>query len=81
MYTVYVLKDKNNKLYKGMTNNLTRRFKEHKYGKTKTTSKMENIKIVYTEEYTNFNKARKREIYLKTASGRRFLKTKLNMRP
>ena len=64
-----------------MTNNIIRRFKEHKYGKTKTTSKMKDIKIAYTEEYENSNEARERELYFKTAAGRKFLKTRLNMRP
>jgi putative endonuclease len=77
MYTVYVLQDDSGKLYKGMTNNLRRRIMEHKSGKTKTTSRMNNINIAYIEEYDTFKKARKRELYLKTAAGRRFLKTKL----
>ncbi|MFC1613644.1 GIY-YIG nuclease family protein [Patescibacteria group bacterium] len=77
MYTVYVLQDKFEKFYKGMTNNIKRRFPEHKKGKTKTTKKMEELKIVYTEEYETFEEARKRELYFKTSAGRRFLKKKL----
>jgi len=73
MYTVYVLQDEDGKLYKGMTNNLKRRMVEHKNGKTITTSRMNNFDVVYTEEYDTFEKARKRELYLKTAAGRRFL--------
>ncbi len=30
--------------------------------------------MVYTEEYGNFEEARKRELYLKSSAGRRFLK-------
>ena len=78
MYTVYILQDKRGKLYKGLTNNLKRRIQEHKRGKTKTTSKMVDLKLVYKEEYKNFEEARKRELYFKTAAGRRFIKTKLN---
>jgi putative endonuclease len=74
MFTVYVLKDKNNNFYKGMTNNLTRRLAEHKRGKTQTTRKMEEFTVVYTEEYNTMVEARKRELYLKSAAGRRFLK-------
>lgn len=77
MFTVYVLRDENNKLYKGLTNDLNRRFKEHRSGHTITTSRMSKLKIVYTEEYDNFKEARKRELYLKSAAGRRFLKNKL----
>jgi putative endonuclease len=77
MYTVYVLEDKNKMLYKGLTNNLQRRFREHKGGHTITTSKMEDLDIIYTEEYNDFGEARKRELYFKSAAGRRFLKKKL----
>ena len=77
MYTVYILKDRLGKFYKGMTNNLSRRLKEHNLGKTITTSKMMDLNLVYREEYDNFEDARKRELYLKSAAGRRFLKNKL----
>ena len=55
-----------------MTNNLERRLKEHKRGKTKTTKKMQGIKLIYTEKYITFLEARNREKYLKTATGRKF---------
>ena len=74
MYTVYVLKSIDGKLYKGMTNDLSRRLTEHKSGKTKTTAKMKNFILIYREEYLNFRDARKRELYFKSAAGRRYLK-------
>jgi len=74
MFITYVLKDKNGKFYKGVTNNFVRRFAEHNSGHTKTTSRMSNLKLVYKEEYDTFEEARKRELYLKSAAGRRFLK-------
>lgn len=77
MYTVYVLKDRNDKLYKGCTNNIERRLKEHKRKHTITTSKMKDLEIVYKECYDDFATARKRELYFKSAAGRRFLKTKI----
>jgi putative endonuclease len=81
MYTVYILKDNSGKLYKGVTNNLARRIYEHKIGHTKTTSKMIGLEVVHKEIYDNFETARKREKYLKTGAGRRFVKFKLNIRP
>ncbi len=77
MYYTYVLQDKNGKFYKGFTNNLKRRLYEHKSGHTKTTKNMLDIKIVYIEEHATIKDARTREVYLKSAAGRRFLKTKL----
>jgi len=75
MFTVYVLKDEEGKFYKGVTNNLRRRLYEHRVGHTKTTSRMRNVKLAYKEEYLSFKEARRRELYLKTAAGRRFIKT------
>ena len=75
-YHVYVLEDENGKKYKGMTNDLERRLAEHRRGKTTTTRKMQNIKLIYSERYVKFEEARKRELYLKSAAGRRFLKNK-----
>ncbi len=77
MFTVYVLRDTEGKLYKGMTNNLTRRLAEHSSGHTITTRRMNNPRLVYQEEYDTFVEARKRELYFKSSAGRRFLKTKL----
>jgi len=74
MFIVYVLQDDKGKFYKGFTNNLARRFSEHLRGDTLTTSKMKNLKIVYTEQYSTMKEARLREVYLKTSAGRRFLK-------
>lgn len=77
MYTVYVLKDKNGKLYKGMTNNLARRLSEHRSGHTITTARMTDLQVIYEEKFESKSEARKREIYFKTAAGRRFLKDKV----
>ena len=79
MYTTYVLKDKNGKLYKGVTNDLRRRLTEHRNGHTLTTSKMLDVEVAYSESFSDFESARKREVYFKTCAGRRFLKKKLNM--
>lgn len=74
MYTVYVLKDKDDKIYKGVTADILRRLKQHRKGQTRTTSMMHDLRLVYKEEFEDFAEARKREVYFKTAAGRRFLK-------
>ena len=76
-YTAYVLKDKDGKYYKGVTNNLQRRLAEHRSGQTKTTARMEGLAVAYIEKFDTFKEARKREVYFKSAAGRRFLKKKL----
>lgn len=74
MYTVYVLKNFDGRLYKGMTNDLERRLSEHRAGHTQTTKHFKDFKVVYTESCSTFVEARKRELYLKSAAGRKFLK-------
>ena len=74
MFVAYVLKDNKGRVYKGMTNDFMRRLAEHRSGHTKTTSKMNNLELVYKEEYVTFEEARKRELYFKSAAGRKFLK-------
>jgi putative endonuclease len=77
MYTVYVLQDNKGKFYKGYTNNLLRRLKEHRLGHTRTTSRMKALEVVYSEQCDTKEEAKKREKYFKTAAGRRFIKTRL----
>lgn len=79
MYTVYVLQDSLGKFYKGMTNDLKRRIAEHRGGRTKTTRFMKMLNVVYSEELPDRVLARRREKYLKSAAGRKFLKKILNM--
>ena len=76
-YIVYILKSSDGKLYKGVTKDLPRRFLEHKAGKTITTRRMKNLEVIYTEEYDDWQIACRREKYLKSAAGRKFLKKRL----
>ncbi|MBI5464884.1 MAG: GIY-YIG nuclease family protein [Ignavibacteriales bacterium] len=73
--TVYVLKSQQGGgHYVGMTNDLTRRLREHNRGMTRSTRSRRPFEVVYVEEYEDREAARRREKYLKTAAGRRFLK-------
>ena len=76
-FTTYVLKDVDGKLYKGMTSDLQQRLRDHRSGHTRTTSRMKDFVVAYTENFDTFEQARKRELYFKSAAGRRFLKDKL----
>jgi len=64
-YYVYLLKDANNKLYIGYSNNLERRISEHKNRKVYTTKRMHNVELIYYECYIDENLARIREKKLK----------------
>ena len=71
-YWVYVLRNELGKAYTGMTNNIERRLKEHNSGHTRSTKNHE-WSIVFQEELQDRTSARKREKYLKSAAGRRYL--------
>ena len=77
MFYVYVLKSINyNKFYTGFTSDLVKRLAEHNSGKTKSNKTYAPFDIVYSEEIDSREEARKREKYLKTGAGRRFLQGK-----
>ena len=79
MYIVYAIKSEvDNRIYVGFTDNLTRRLREHDSGKTKSTKGFRPWKLFYTERVSERMEARKREKYLKSGSGKEFLKQILN---
>ena len=74
-YFLYVLKSTTSlKSYTGITNNLERRLTEHNSGKHIYTKRYCPWIMIYYEKYGSLKEARKREKYLKSASGRKFLK-------
>lgn len=65
-YYVYILTNKSNTLYIGVTNNLKRRYREHKYKTHDGFTSAYNInKLIYFEEYGSINDAITREKQLK----------------
>ncbi len=77
-YFVYALQQNNKQLYIGLTENLKRRWKEHKNGKVKATRKRRPLKLIFYEAYRSKKDAEKRERYLKTTKGKRTLKLQLH---
>ncbi len=76
MITVYALYDKNlGEIYVGMTNNLERRLSEHRRGQSFYTKKFKEFELIFSQEFENYTKGRKREKYLKHGSGKEFLRT------
>lgn len=75
MVYLYILKSKNYpKTYVGITECIGRRLAEHNSGKSTFTNRYKPWVIIYTEEHSSMNEARKREKYFKSATGRRKLK-------
>ena len=74
MTYVYLLKLSNGDIYKGMTDNLERRLDEHKIGKVDSTKNYRPFMLIGYEAYSKKTDAQRREIYLKSSEGIRFLK-------
>ena len=79
-YFAYILHSAGyNRFYKGQCEDLTERLKQHNNGHTQSTKPFIPWELVYFEEFENREDAVKRERYFKTAAGRRFIKTKINI--
>lgn len=78
MYYTYVLKSKKDgKFYTGSTNNLRKRLIQHNKGLSLYTKGRGPFEIIYYEACLLEEKARSRELYLKTGMGKRYLKNRL----
>jgi putative endonuclease len=78
MFYTYVLKnEKSDRLYTGSTNDLRKRFKEHRSGRSVYTAKRGPYKLIYYEACSNKGDARTREKYLKTGMGKRYIQNRL----
>ncbi|MEQ8520226.1 MAG: GIY-YIG nuclease family protein [Cytophagales bacterium] len=71
---VYVLESETHKRrYVGITEDLTKRVKEHNSGKSKSTAPYRPWKLIYQEAFPDYKKARIREKWLKSGVGRDYL--------
>lgn len=78
LFYIYVLEsNKDQERYIGYTQNLKRRLEEHKKGLSFSTKFRLPIKLIYFEGCLNQKDAKRRENYLKTTQGRRFLGLRL----
>jgi putative endonuclease len=78
MYYSYVLQsEKDNGFYIGFTKDLKLRFEQHTKGQVESTKNRRPLKLIYYEACLNQNDATKREKYLKTYHGKRFIHNRL----
>jgi putative endonuclease len=59
--------------YTGITNNLRRRLSQHNNGLNKSTQPYRPFELILSEKYKTYKEARKREVFLKSGVGRKFL--------
>lgn len=77
-FYTYVLKcEKTGTFYTGTTNNLERRSEQHNRGEVYSTKNKLPVKLVYFEACLNKDDAYRRERYLKTGMGKRYIKNRI----
>ena len=75
---VYVLRSQRDMdLYVGFTTDLRNRFAAHNSGRVDSTSQRRPLELIYYEACRSQADATRRERYLKTVWGKRFLKSRL----
>lgn len=76
-YTYVLRSKKEGTFYTGATNSLKKRLLEHNAGRVNSTKYKVPLKLIYFEACLNQNDAYRREKYLKTGMGKRYLKNRL----
>lgn len=80
MYWIYVLRSlRDNNLYIGSTSDIDKRISYHNAGKVRSTKSRKPFELLYKEQFSTVTEARKRENFLKSGQGRKFLKEKFKM--
>lgn len=78
MYYTYLMRsEKDMKWYTGSTQNLRKRVAEHNAGKTISTKDRRPFELIYYEASIDQQDALAREKYLKSGTGKRYLKNRL----
>ena len=76
---VYVLEsEKDGEFYVGYTMDVQKRVQEHNDGQVRSTKWRLPMKLIYWEGCINRQDATRREKYLKTAWGKRFIKERMS---
>ncbi|TFG73274.1 MAG: GIY-YIG nuclease family protein [Flavobacteriales bacterium] len=75
-YYVYVLRStKFERNYVGFTRNVSKRLRQHKAGKNKSTKPYLSWKLLFFESFQTKAEALEREKFLKTGKGREYIKS------
>ncbi|MBU1101541.1 MAG: GIY-YIG nuclease family protein [Bacteroidetes bacterium] len=78
-FYVYILQsEKDSNFYTGYTKDINKRLTEHNSGRVESTKNRRPFRLVYWEGCLNQQDATRREKYLKTAWGKRYIKNRLN---
>jgi putative endonuclease len=75
-FYVYVLINKDGRIYVGQTNDISQRLLLHNEGKVRSTKPYRPWQIMFTEEYKTRSESMTREKWLKTGKGREYIREK-----
>jgi len=71
---LYVIRSLEGKYYTGITNDISRRLKEHRGGESKSTKNYRGIELVWTKVFRDRKEARAMEVRIKKRGAARWLK-------
>jgi putative endonuclease len=77
VYTYVLLSEKDGEWYTGSTRDLRVRVRQHAEGRVRSTASRRPLTVIYYEACMNLVDAFRRERFLKTGKGKRFLKKRL----
>jgi putative endonuclease len=76
-YVYVLLSEMDGQFYTGATANLKKRVREHREGRVSSTRKRRPVTLIYYEACISREDAFRREKYLKTGMGKRYLRNRL----
>lgn len=76
-YSYVLLSERDGKFYVGSTSDLRQRLREHNAGRVRSTAYRRPLRLVYYEACLSSQDAHRRERYLKSGRGGRYLKQRL----
>ena len=76
-YTYVLLSKKDDRFYTGCTDDLKKRFHEHKMGRVRSTAYRAPLELIYYAACLHRDDALRRERFLKSGRGKRFLRKRL----
>ena len=76
-YTYVLKSEKDGNLYTGTASDLRERLRQHSKGLVSSTKHRRSLKLVYFEACLNKDDAYRRERYLKSGMGKRYLRNRL----
>jgi putative endonuclease len=76
-YSYVLLSDRDGEFYIGSTGDLRERLQQHNKGQVRSTAYRRPLRLIYYEGCLRADDARRRERYLKTGRGGRYLKQRL----